>query len=237
MTSTQPIDPTVAFARLARIKLGETDPAAILQTITGLARQTIPGIDGVSVTLLHPQQARTAAFTGEAALHLDEEQYRHGHGPCLEASASGGTVIVPDMSADSRWPAWSRQATKLGMNSSLSIGLPVRETVLGALNLYATGLEAGDDDTVILARTFAGYAAVALANAGLFDATAALARQLQAATDSRAVIEQAKGIVMGDRRCTADEAFRFLSEVSQDSDRKLRDVATALVQEAARREP
>jgi len=50
--------------------------------------------------------------------------------------------------------------------------------------------------------------------------------------DSRAVIEQAKGIIMADRRCTADEAFAILAKVSQDSNRKLRDVAAALVASA-----
>jgi len=47
--------------------------------------------------------------------------------------------------------------------------------------------------------------------------------------ESRAVIEQAKGIIMGDRRCGADEAFAILTKISQDSNRKLRDVAAALV--------
>jgi AmiR/NasT family two-component response regulator len=50
--------------------------------------------------------------------------------------------------------------------------------------------------------------------------------------ESRAVIEQAKGIIMGERRCSADEAFRLLSKLSQDSNRKLRDVAAALVSRA-----
>ncbi len=49
------------------------------------------------------------------------------------------------------------------------------------------------------------------------------------AMDSRAVIEQAKGILMGERRCSADDAFAILTKISQDANRKLRDVATALV--------
>jgi AmiR/NasT family two-component response regulator len=74
---------------------------------------------------------------------------------------------------------------------------------------------------------------VALANAHLYDSTATLARHMQTAMESRAVIEQAKGIVMGERRCTAEEAFAVLVKVSQDSNRKLRDVAAALVERAA----
>jgi AmiR/NasT family two-component response regulator len=81
----------------------------------------------------------------------------------------------------------------------------------------------------MLAQTFAGYAAVALANAYLYHSTADLARHLRTAMDSRAVIEQAKGIVMAERRCTADEAFDFLTRLSQETNRKVRDVAAALV--------
>ena len=56
---------------------------------------------------------------------------------------------------------------------------------------------------------------------------------MQKAMESRAVIEQAKGIIMGDHRCAPDEAFAILTKLSQDTNRKLRDVAAALVTTAA----
>jgi AmiR/NasT family two-component response regulator len=63
----------------------------------------------------------------------------------------------------------------------------------------------------------------------LYESTRTLAEQLQTAMESRAVIEQAKGVLMGQRRCTADEAFEILVKLSQQSNRKLREVAQALV--------
>jgi hypothetical protein len=48
---------------------------------------------------------------------------------------------------------------------------------------------------------------------------------------------QAKGIIMGDRHCSADEAFAILSKLSQDTNPKVRDVAAMLVDEAKRRHP
>ena len=116
----------------------------------------------------------------------------------------------------------------------MSIGLPVQEAVVGALNVYARTPHAFDGDSVSLLETFAAYAAVALANAELYDSTATLARQMQEAMANRAVIEQAKGIVMAERRCSPAEAFAVLAKVSQDSNRKVRDVAQALVDRAAR---
>ena len=224
-----PSDPVAAFAELGRIKYSETDLNGVLNRVAGLARHTLPGAREVSITLVRDRKPYTAAFTGDMALRLDERQYAEHDGPCLRAAAEKATVSVPDTAADTRWPAWSPRAAQSGAGSVLSVGLPILEDVSGALNIYGGEPGAFDDDTVSLAQTFAGYAAVALANAHLYHSTATLAQHLQAAMESRAVIEQAKGIIMGERRCTADEAFAVLTKVSQDSNRKVRDVAAALV--------
>ena len=233
MSVNQPLTPANAFAQLGRINLGETDLTGVLQLVADLARSTIPGADQVSVTLVRGKAAHTAVFTGEPAKALDELQYERGYGPCLDASVAAATLSVPDMSTEGRWPDWAARCAEAGVDSSLSIGLPVDEAVTGALNIYATKPNAFDDEAIAVAQTFAGYAAVALSNAHLFDATTTLAEHMRAALESRAVIEQAKGIIMGDRRCTANEAFRILTKLSQDSNRKVRDVAAALVAQAA----
>ncbi|GAA3341713.1 GAF and ANTAR domain-containing protein [Amorphoplanes nipponensis] len=233
MSDTDRLTATDAFARLGRINLGETDLEGVLETVARLAVRTVPGAGEVSVTLIRDARARTAAFTGEVARHLDESQYARGHGPCLDAAASLATLTTRDTTTDTRWPHWAARAAEAGVRSALAVGLPVAESVTGALNVYARVPDAFSPDAVGLAQTFAGYAAVALANAHVLDRQTTLAHQMQAAMASRAVIEQAKGIIMGDRRCTADEAFRMLAEVSRAENRKVRDVAAALVARAA----
>jgi GAF domain-containing protein len=237
MTDVQPMDPTDAFAQLGRIKLSDTDLDGVFQQIADLAKRTIPGVSEASVSLVSAKGPSTPAFTGDLALALDESQYELGHGPCLEAASSTTVQAVTDMTTESRWPDWTSRALQAGAHSSLSIGLPVHEAVTGALNLYAAEPGAFDDDAVTVAQTFAGYAAVAMANAYLYDAKTTLAQHMEAAMTSRAVIEQAKGIIMGDRRCTADEAFAILTKISQDTNRKVRDVAAALVTRAATPQP
>jgi transcriptional regulator with GAF, ATPase, and Fis domain len=227
------LEPDEAFARLARIKLSETDLDGVLGTIAELAKRTVPGAAEVSVTLVQGRKARTAAYTGDLALRLDKTQYELDEGPCLDAAATAGSMVLSRIVAEDRWPRWTPRARERGAASSMSIGLPVQETVTGALNIYATEADAFDATAVVLAQSFAGYAAVALANAHLYTTTTTLAEQMRAAMEHRAVIEQAKGIIMGERRCTSGEAFRILSEISQDTNRKLRDVAAALVARAA----
>ncbi|AEV86355.1 histidine kinase [Actinoplanes sp. SE50] len=229
------MDPTVAFRELSRIKLGDTDLEGVLATVADLAKRSIPGAYEVSVTLIRDRGPHTAASTGPAADHIDKWQYEMGSGPCLDACRQSLTLLVGDVRTERRWPGWEERAADAGVNCALSVGLPIRERVAGALNIYAETPEAFDDDAVVLAETFAGYAAVALANAHLYDTTVTLAGHLQAAMAGRAVIEQAKGIIMGQRHCTADEAFTILSRASQESNRKLRDVAAELVDRAQRR--
>ncbi|MGB2571204.1 GAF and ANTAR domain-containing protein [Micromonospora citrea] len=227
-----PLDLTEAFIQLGTIRHDETPLDAVLDRIVALTRGSIPGACEVSVTLVHGSAANTAAHTGELALRLDQWQYEQGRGPCLDAATTGTVLVVTDMAAESRWPEWARLAYAAGAGSSMSIGLPIQEAVVGALNVYGAQPGAFDEVTEA-AQTFADHAAVALANAQLYENAATLAEQMQAAMHSRAVIEQAKGIVMGQRRCTADEAFRILATVSQNSNRKVREVAEALVRQVS----
>ena len=223
------IDPMLAFAELGRFKLSETSLDTVLDRVAALAQRALPGAAEVSITLVRDRSPYTAAFTGELALHLDERQYEHHRGPCLQAAAEKSTISVPDTADDTRWAGWAQRAAAAGAGSVFSVGLPILDDVSGALNIYGRRPRAFDDDAGVLAQTFAGYAAIALANTHLYHSTADLARHLQVAMDSRAVIEQAKGIIIAERRCTPDEAFEFLIKVSQDTNRKVRDVAAALV--------
>ncbi|WP_329010499.1 GAF and ANTAR domain-containing protein [Micromonospora rifamycinica] len=231
-----PLDITEAVLRLGFIRHDEMNLDAVLTRVTEVARDSIPDAAEVTVTLVHGSEAKTAAHTSELALQLDTWQYEHGRGPCLDAATTGAVLIVADMTAERRWPEWSALASAAGVRSCMSIGLPIQEAVVGALNLYATRPDAFGR-VAETARTIAGHAAVALANAHLYDSTATLAAQMREAMRNRAVIEQAKGIIMGQRRCTADEAFGMLAQVSQNSNRKLRDVADALVQQVVRPVP
>jgi GAF domain-containing protein len=222
-----------AFDELGRIVLGDDPLPQILERVVHLATQVLTEPAEASITLIAGDDPATVGFTGETALELDERQYESDAGPCLDAAASGQRVVISDMQSETRWPRFTADAVKLGIRSSLSIPLPVQRNVTGALNFYATDRGGFSDETIELAETFAAHAAVAVANAHLYNATAALAEQMKQAMETRAVIEQAKGIIMCDRRCNADEAFNALVKLSQEAHIKLREVAQRLVEQTA----
>jgi hypothetical protein len=154
MTDEDPLDPIEAFAAIGQIKLSDTNLDGVLEHLARLAKRTIPGATEVSVTLSRGKGAYTAAFSGELALSLDETQYEQGHGPCLDALASGDTLAIDDMSSDDRWPQFAARAVDAGCHSSVSVGLPVHESAAGALNVYASKPQAFDNDAIALAQTF-----------------------------------------------------------------------------------
>jgi GAF domain-containing protein len=230
------LDQVNAFAELGGIVFAEHTLEAVMDRIATLAKATIPGADEVSVTLVNGKPV-TAAATGDLAVAVDEVQYGAGTGPCLDAAEAATTVLIPDMAAEERWPEFTPLARDRGAESSLSIGLPVQQRVYGALNIYSRSPHAFDDDAVAAAESFARYAAVAVANATLYQATAALAEQMKVAMASRAVIDQAKGILMGAHGCDSEQAFTLLVTASQRHNRKLRDIAQGIVDSVQRGDP
>ena len=226
------MQPQDAFRELALITLADHTLDNVMDKVAGLTKRTVPGASEVSVTVTDGGDSYTVAFTGQLAMALDERQYARGYGPCLACIEGGEPVLIAHMAGEHRWGPWAQDAVKAGARSSLSIPVPVQREVSAALNIYSTGEDAFDEASVELAQTLGAYAGVALANVHLYQALGKAAEQLQHAMQSRAAVEQAKGILMGQRGCTADEAFTILVMLSQDSNRKLREVSQALIDQA-----
>ncbi len=117
---TDPIDPTGAIAELTRLVSADTDMSAILEEVVQFVQQRLPGADECSMTLIRDERAATVASTGPLALKLDESQYEHGYGPCLEAGRTDATLQIPDAATETRWPRYVAEARELGMGSSAS---------------------------------------------------------------------------------------------------------------------
>lgn len=221
-----------AFAELAELAVSAQPLVEILQRTVDLARSVIAAPGEVSVTLITGDDATTPVATDPLATTLDEVQYAHGYGPCLDSARVGHAVRIGEMGADDRWPEFAAAAREAGVCGSLSVPLPVQRHVIGALNVYLREPGALDDDRARLAEQFASYAGVAIGNTNLYLSSARLAAQMQEAMSSRAVIEQAKGILMAVYRCDAAAAFGRLTARSQHTHRKLRDVARDIVAQA-----
>ncbi len=225
--SSQPANPAEALERLSRLSLRELSMDGLLQTVADLAKTAMPGNPETSVLLLVKDRPTTVVSTGQLAVDLDERQYEGGHGPCLHAARTGELTEIADTRTDGRWPDYLPRAVQRGNLSSLSVPLVIDEDeqVSGALNIYARRTDAFDDDSRSVATRFGPYAAVATGNVYAYQSARDMADNLQLALESRAVIDQAKGVLVERYKLTPDQAFQLLTQASMHANRKVRDVA------------
>ena len=218
-----------AFDELGRLSFADHSLESLLQQVTALAAGVLPGEPIISVTILAGDRPTTAAATGDLAQDLDQTQYRLRSGPCLSAASTGQTSEIVDTRAPTEWADFAAEAAAAGCGSVLSFPLPVREKVRGALNVYARQFTVSDRRTRDLVSRFADYAVIPVSNMYLYESAVERAEHLAAALDSRAVIDQAKGILMERFKLTPDQAFQALTRVSMESNTKVRTIAERFV--------
>jgi GAF domain-containing protein len=216
--------------KLSRVALADRGLEEVLGEITEIATGGIPGSEATSITLIRADKPFTAAHFGEMALAADELQYEKGYGPCIDAGRGGVVLRIDDVHTETRWPDYMAHVAATGVRSSLSVPLPYQGTSVGALNIYSTkGAAFATPESLQAGLEVAEAIAVAVVNADAHAQLSDQARNMRLAMDSRAVIEQAKGVLMAQRHVDADQAFEILREASQRYNRKLRDIALGIV--------
>ncbi|SEG87251.1 GAF domain-containing protein [Actinacidiphila yanglinensis] len=200
-----------------------------LQALAGRALELAPRADGCGVTLERQGRPVTVSSAGASATKLDEAQYGQDDGPCLQAMRTGLIVSVPDTLRESRWGEYPAYAAACGARSSLSLPIAPHTHSAGALNLYAPVPRAFAETDLEPLKLLAAQATGAIALAQRLADAQEFATDLQAALQSRAVIDQAMGVIMGQQRCTAQKAFEVLRAASQHRNIKLRDLCAELV--------
>jgi GAF domain-containing protein len=223
-----PLGTRAALNELGRLLLVEHTGRSVLQRTVDLVQHALPAAADVSITVIRGEHPTTAASTGRLAADLDEIQYARGHGPCLDAALSGQVTRIDDARTEDRWPDFVPRLLAHGALSTLAVPVPAPHLTAG-LNTYARSPRAFTDDDRDALVEFAALAGAALTNVDALEDARQLAENLQKAMDSRAVIEQAKGILVERYKVTPEQAFRLVADTSMRTNRKVRDLAEHLV--------
>lgn len=216
---------------LLGLLLEETPFGELLEHVLDLTTRAVDSADGVAVTVRRLSgRTDTAAASSEAAREIDEVQRHHGYGPCVEAMDTGSERASADLRVDDRWgPELRATAEATGLVCVLAVPLQAGGTTIGALNVFSRSPDGIDDEAAATVRGIAAPVAATLANARAYHRVEQLGEQLREALTTRAVIEQAKGILMVRAGVDDEQAFALLRRTSQHQNRKLRDVAAAVV--------
>lgn len=225
-----------AFARMSGLVLSHESVRTLLELVTALATEAIPGAVGAGVSLMDERGRRTTtAATDEGVQRADDLQYELDDGPCIAAWREQRVVRVDDTEVDTRWPRWSGAVTGLQVRGALSAPLLVSSGALGAMKVYADEPNVFDERSERLLVNFAAQAAVLLANMQSLEAAQALSAGLRGAMGTRDTIATAKGVLMGRDGVDAETAFAMLVSVATREHSSLLTVAQGVVDRAGRR--
>lgn len=228
---------TISTRRLAQVfvEVADTlvDDFDLIDFLHLVAERTATLVDVAGAGLLladHHGRLQYMAASAEETRLLELFQVQSEEGPCQDAYRTGQAVINADLTtAHERWPMFAPRAVAAGYRSVHAIPLRLRSEVIGALNLF--GGEAGrlePEDTQVI-QALADIATIAILQERTISRADRLTEQLQGALNSRVVIEQAKGVISQRYEVEMDQAFTLLRSYARRTNRRLSDVATAIV--------
>ena len=203
----------------------EDDLLSLLQRVAAIAQEAIGGADSIGVTIDLGGRMYTAVHTDDRTLRVDEEQYDAGEGPCLHASRHRTIVLVDCEDAMARWPRFTAAARKEGIRSFLAAPLFSAEHTLGSFNLYGRAHHAFDSLDAEILDLLTAAVSRAIGDFARFKSALDAAESIQRAMQTRAPIEQAKGVLMAIHGVDADQAFDMLRRHSQDTNVPVRVIA------------
>lgn len=216
-------------AQLSVLLLDEQELSDLLQSVVEAAAATLAPGSEASISLLSgwERAAETSNASSLLARQVDEVQYHSGEGPCVEAMLTGSEVTGRFPSA--RWPELSAAAARAPFRAVWSIPIQVREQTTGSLNIYSSAADPWEASSAAVPRVLARQAGALLCNAVALAQSEHLNDTLRQALETRTVIGQAQGVLMGRQAINADQAFDILRRASQRTNRKLRVVAAEIV--------
>ncbi|GAA2871883.1 GAF and ANTAR domain-containing protein [Paenarthrobacter ilicis] len=224
--------------QLQDLVIDSEDVGGFLHELAVFSAAAVSAAAGVEVlcgvTLSRRRRTATVAGSNHEARLIDEVQQAYGDGPCLEAMRTHQTIHVPDTSTEERWAEYCSVIAERGHHAALCVPLELDEGATAALNFFAPRPNVYDPQTIRDCELYASQAERSLRLAVRIGVKQQHAEDLQDAMQTRTMIDLACGIIMGQNRCSQDEAFQMLKKASSSRNQKLRDVADAIVQSVSK---
>lgn len=223
------------FVELADTLVAQFDVIDFLHTLADRCVELLQA-DAAGLMLADQRgHLRVVASSAESARVVEVFELQHEEGPCLDAFTTGQQVVnLHDDQMRDRWPAFSAAAMQMGFRSTHALPMRLRDNLIGALNLFARESTPLTADDVALGQAMADVATIGLLQERAGRETAVLVEQLQAALNSRIVLEQAKGVLAERSQISPEEAFVTLRTYARSHGLKLTVVAMMVLDNSLR---
>jgi GAF domain-containing protein len=222
-----------ALVELGRLRFGEMSVEDAIREIVETTHSMF-AVDGAGLMLCDDaQHLRSVAASDDRFAHLEDLQIRHQEGPCIEAFDTKELVGAIDLEHDSRWPLFSEAAIRREVRAVLASPLPYNQDAVGVVAVLSERSRPWSAANELALLAFTDLAALLIASIIQGEQQSELAGQLQGALNSRQVVEQAKGILIGTQGISARAAYEQLRSRARAERRKLAVVCAELVQGAS----
>ncbi|MDT5025871.1 MAG: hypothetical protein QOE61_2297 [Micromonosporaceae bacterium] len=172
---------------------------------------------------------QVVAASSERTRLLELFQLQTDQGPCVDCFRTGQPVSVADLPSAGRWPRFTAAATAVGFSAVHALPMRLRTEVIGALNLFDASPGALDKGKLRIGQALADVASIGLLQQRAIRRRDVLTEQLQTALNSRVLIEQAKGVLAERLHLDVDEAFTVLRSGARRNNRRLSELAQAII--------
>jgi len=223
-----------ALTELGRLRFGEMRVEEAMRQIVQTTH-AIFSVDGAGLMLADgDHHLRNAAVSDDRMGHLEELQLRLQEGPCIASFDDKVLVGAEDLTTEQRWPRFSSEAVDRGVRAVLASPIPYNQDAVGVVAVLSCERRPWSAEAELALLAFTDLAALLIATMMLGEQQTELAVQLQAALNSRAIIEQAKGVLIGRQGLSAHTAYEQLRAQARAERRKLTAVSAELVRGAVR---
>jgi transcriptional regulator with GAF, ATPase, and Fis domain len=218
------------FVELTDTMVADFDVIDFLHVLTDRSVQLLD-VSAAGLLLADPRgELRVVAASSEAARLLELFQLQNDQGPCLDCFRSGQSVAAADLAAEARrWPRFAAAAGQAEFAAVQALPMRLRDQVIGALNLFRAQPGTFDPADVRIGQALADVATISLLHERSMRHSDTLNEQLQAALNSRVVIEQAKGKLAERLGLEMAQAFSLLRDSARARNRRLSELAQAFV--------
>lgn len=217
------------FVALADTLVRDFDLTDLLHTLTSTCISVLEAT-AAGILLASPSGAlQVVASSDERMRMLELFELQNEQGPCMDCYRSGRAVHERDLRSTERWPVFAAEALDEGFASVDAIPLRLRDTRLGALNLFKDTAGGLSQEDRRVAQALADVAAIGLLQERAVRESQLLAEQLQHALNSRVTIEQAKGIVAEQGQSSVGDAFELLRRRARSTSTQISAVANQVI--------
>jgi GAF domain-containing protein len=221
-----------ALNELGKLRFGEMRVEDAMHQIAQTTH-TIFSVDGAGLMLADvDHHLLNAAVSDERMGHLEELQIRHQEGPCIAAFDDKELVRAEDLSQEQRWPSFSKHAVARGVRAVLASPIPYNQDAVGVVAVLSEERRPWSAEAELALLAFTDLAALLIATMLAGERQTELATQLQGALNSRSIIEQAKGVLIGQQGISAHAAYSQLRAQARAERRKLAVVSAEVVSQA-----